>query len=146
MGVRIPETCWAVFKRQVINLRSCCIWLVDSVESMMMHRLASPKSIQSLIYQNKVYTFIQHIYNLYKVSTRLHVSAQLGHHQASHMNRFVWLQYILGSQTAYKDVIIVLSATWYIKVKTAAKTDAKNRSITKFSSLPRLLHRLAHIF
>jgi hypothetical protein len=27
-----PETCWAVFKWQVINLRSCCILLVDSVE------------------------------------------------------------------------------------------------------------------
>ena len=29
----MPETCWAVFKRQVINLRGCCILLVDSVES-----------------------------------------------------------------------------------------------------------------
>jgi hypothetical protein len=44
MGMRMPETCWAVFKRQVISLRSCCIWLVDSVESMMMHGLANPKS------------------------------------------------------------------------------------------------------
>jgi hypothetical protein len=25
MGVRTPETCWAVHKRKVINLRSCCI-------------------------------------------------------------------------------------------------------------------------
>ena len=32
MGMRMPETCWAVFKRQVISLRSCCILLVDSVE------------------------------------------------------------------------------------------------------------------
>jgi hypothetical protein len=31
MGVRTPETCWAVHtsKRQVINLRNCCICLVD---------------------------------------------------------------------------------------------------------------------
>jgi len=43
MGMRMPETCWAVFELQVINLRSCCICLVDSVESMMMHRLANPK-------------------------------------------------------------------------------------------------------
>ena len=35
MGMWMPETCWAVFKWQVINLRICCIWLVDSVESMM---------------------------------------------------------------------------------------------------------------
>jgi len=33
MGMRMPETCWAVFKRQVINLRNCCIWLVDSFEN-----------------------------------------------------------------------------------------------------------------
>jgi hypothetical protein len=31
MGMRMPETCWAVSKWQVINLRICCIWLVDSV-------------------------------------------------------------------------------------------------------------------
>ena len=29
MGVRMPETCWAVNKSQVINWRDCCIWLVD---------------------------------------------------------------------------------------------------------------------
>jgi hypothetical protein len=33
----------AVHKRQVINLRNCCIWLVDSVERMMMHGLANLK-------------------------------------------------------------------------------------------------------
>jgi hypothetical protein len=33
MGMRMPETCWDVFKRQAINLRSCCILLVDSDES-----------------------------------------------------------------------------------------------------------------
>ena len=32
MGMRMPETCWAVFKWQAINLRNCCIWLVDSFE------------------------------------------------------------------------------------------------------------------
>ena len=44
----MPETCWAVFKRQVINLRSCCILLVDSVESMMMHGLANPNCYHSV--------------------------------------------------------------------------------------------------
>ena len=29
MGVKTPETCWAVHKRQVINLRNCCIYLDD---------------------------------------------------------------------------------------------------------------------
>ena len=36
----------AVFKRQVVNLRSCCILLVDSVESVKMHGLANPKFIK----------------------------------------------------------------------------------------------------
>jgi len=30
MGMRMLEACWALFKRQVINLRNGCIWLVDS--------------------------------------------------------------------------------------------------------------------
>jgi hypothetical protein len=33
MGMRMPETCWAVSKQQAINLWSCCILLVDSVET-----------------------------------------------------------------------------------------------------------------
>ena len=32
MGMRMPETCWALFKRQAINLRDWCIWLVDLFE------------------------------------------------------------------------------------------------------------------
>ena len=32
MGVRTPETCWTVNKRQVINWRNCCIQLVDLFE------------------------------------------------------------------------------------------------------------------
>ena len=33
-----------VFKRQVINLRNCCIWLVDSFECIMTHGFANTKS------------------------------------------------------------------------------------------------------
>jgi hypothetical protein len=44
MGMRMPETCGAVFKRQVINLRSYRVLLVDSVEIMIMHGLANPKN------------------------------------------------------------------------------------------------------
>jgi hypothetical protein len=32
MGVKTPETCSAVNKRQVINWRNCCIWLVNLFE------------------------------------------------------------------------------------------------------------------
>jgi len=32
MGVRTLGTCLAVYKPQVINLRNCCIWLVDLFE------------------------------------------------------------------------------------------------------------------
>jgi hypothetical protein len=33
MGGMAPETFWATRKRQVINLRNCCILLVDLFES-----------------------------------------------------------------------------------------------------------------
>ena len=49
MGVRMPKTCWAVFKRQAINLRNWCIWLVDLFEYMMMHGVTNLKrNIRSL--------------------------------------------------------------------------------------------------
>jgi hypothetical protein len=44
-GTRMPETCWAVFKRRAINLRDWCIWLVDLFECMMMHGLTNPKHL-----------------------------------------------------------------------------------------------------
>jgi hypothetical protein len=44
MGVRTPETCWAVNKRQVKNWRNCCIWLVIYLKRcMMMHGLTNVK-------------------------------------------------------------------------------------------------------
>jgi hypothetical protein len=51
MGMRMPETCWAVSKRQVINLRNCCIWLVNSFECMIMHGLANPKFVTHCLIQ-----------------------------------------------------------------------------------------------
>jgi hypothetical protein len=36
MGMKMPEKCGVVSKRQVINLRSCRILLVDSVEKMLL--------------------------------------------------------------------------------------------------------------
>jgi len=43
-----------------------------------------------LLIYHKIYTFVQHIYNLLQSIHRLHVSALLDHHQALHMNRFLW--------------------------------------------------------
>ena len=43
MGMKMPETCWAVFKRRAINPRDWCIWLVDLFECMMMHAPTNPK-------------------------------------------------------------------------------------------------------
>jgi hypothetical protein len=44
MGMRMAETCGA-FRRQAINLRNCCVWLVDLFECMMMHGLTNPKGM-----------------------------------------------------------------------------------------------------
>jgi hypothetical protein len=45
MGMRMSETCRAVFKLQAINLRNCCIWLVDSFDCMMVHGLTNSQLI-----------------------------------------------------------------------------------------------------
>jgi hypothetical protein len=45
IGMNIPETCWSVFKRQAINLRDWCSWLVDLFEYMMMHGLTNHKRL-----------------------------------------------------------------------------------------------------
>ena len=60
MGKRMPETCWAVFKRRAINLRAYCIWLVDLFECMM-HGLTNLRLINSspsltLLYWQKFLT------------------------------------------------------------------------------------------
>ena len=51
MGMRKPKTCWAVSKRQVINLRRWGILLVDSVESMMTQGLANYYYSSLVLYQ-----------------------------------------------------------------------------------------------
>ena len=87
MGMRMPETCWAVSKWQVINLRICCIWLVDSVESMMMHGIPNTKKkplLQHFIayqinYNNEDIKHCQHDCCILYTLLRWHVSAQFGH-------------------------------------------------------------------
>jgi hypothetical protein len=49
MGMRMPETWWAVFNRRAIILRDWCIWLVDLFECMMMHGLTDPKSTDTYL-------------------------------------------------------------------------------------------------
>ena len=46
MGIRIPETCWAVFKQQAVRLRDWCKWLVDLFEYKKMHGLTNTKNTQ----------------------------------------------------------------------------------------------------
>ena len=57
-GMRMPETCWDVFKQQVINLWNWCICLVDSFECMMMHGLANPKFKGICLREGQLYQFL----------------------------------------------------------------------------------------
>jgi len=52
MGARMSETCWAVHvgKHQVINLRNCCIWLVDLFELFVQLQPPPPPHYQSCLY------------------------------------------------------------------------------------------------
>jgi len=45
--MRMAETCSTVFKRQAINLRDWCIWLVDLFEYMMTYGLTNPEFINA---------------------------------------------------------------------------------------------------
>jgi hypothetical protein len=36
-------------------MRSCCIWLVDSVESMMLHGLANPKNLETQVSDHEIH-------------------------------------------------------------------------------------------
>ena len=54
MGKRMPETCWAVFKRQAINLRDWCIWVVDLFEWNVLSATTSTMCIHScLLWETK---------------------------------------------------------------------------------------------
>jgi hypothetical protein len=50
MGGRMPETCWAVNKRQDNKVENCCIWLVIYLNcTVMMHGLTNLKFIMFLL-------------------------------------------------------------------------------------------------
>jgi len=50
MGMRMPEICWAVFKRQAVKRSDWYIWLVDLFEYMKMHGLTNPKFYNQYIW------------------------------------------------------------------------------------------------
>jgi hypothetical protein len=78
MGMRMPETCWIVFKRQVIKLRNWCIWLVDLFEYMMMHGLTNPKFVWLLyilsIRQGQPIGTCNYAFTTYEPTQSLHES------------------------------------------------------------------------
>jgi hypothetical protein len=80
---------------------------------------------------HKVYTFKQHIYNLLQSIHRLHVSAHLGHHQTLHMNRLVWLQYILQSQSFIKMLLKCCVLLNILNIKRMLKTDVEKTNVKK---------------
>ena len=71
MGMRMSETCWAVFKWQVINLRICCICLVDSVEIMMMQGFANPKSLSRFVWLKYRTQYCKALINSHQTIQRL---------------------------------------------------------------------------
>jgi hypothetical protein len=44
-SMKMLQTCSPVSKRQAINVRNCCMQLVDSFKCMIMHGLENPKFI-----------------------------------------------------------------------------------------------------
>jgi hypothetical protein len=56
MGMMMPETCWAVFKRQAINMKYWCIWLVDLFECIF---------LSSLLYRALLFQYLLYCSNSY---------------------------------------------------------------------------------
>jgi hypothetical protein len=90
MGMRMPETCWTIFKRQAINLRNCCIWLIDSFKCIMMHGLSNPQ------------------FKTLECSLTRRIFGPFYMHDAGSICRFytvasddVWLFYVIGFVTVY---------------------------------------------
>jgi len=73
MGMRMPETCWAVFKRQAINLRDWCIWLVDLFEYMMVHDLQTLNLHLSCLATISLLTYLWFIYSSSGMCSSLHL-------------------------------------------------------------------------
>jgi len=85
-----------------MNLRNCCNWLVDLVESMMMHGLANPKRLQwfSITYHldefkfqglpfNAVRTEVcKFICSLYSYTVNLSKWDQILKHCTAHINEY----------------------------------------------------------
>jgi hypothetical protein len=65
MGMRMSETCWAVFKRQAVNLVDWCSWLVDLFEYRRKYappkRLYQKNRLQYLIIPKKIYIKFLHL-------------------------------------------------------------------------------------
>ena len=59
MSVRTPETCWAVRKRQVINLGNCCISLVDLLGHVLSTLLWNVMSIRKIFSLQRDYCWCQ---------------------------------------------------------------------------------------
>jgi hypothetical protein len=55
MGEKIPETCWAVNKRQNNKLENFCIWLVIYLNCTMMHGLTNFKWEGKFLYHLHTY-------------------------------------------------------------------------------------------
>jgi len=59
MGVRTSEACWTVHKCQVINLRNCCIYLVDLFEFCVLSVVNRLKSLANTHLDDKICTEIR---------------------------------------------------------------------------------------
>jgi hypothetical protein len=69
MGVRMPETCWALHKCQVISLGNCCIMLVDLLEFIIMftphhYHVHTPPPVHILSQINSVHTLSKIYHNI----------------------------------------------------------------------------------
>ena len=108
MGMRMPETCWAVFKRRAINLRDWCIWLVDIFECMMVHGLTNPNVWSVSLKILRVITMLTVIsWETVWTDGRITNKDVLGNYSSLHIGR--------GITSSKAASHLCASGTWVIK-------------------------------
>jgi len=133
MGMRMPETCWAVFKWQVINLRSCCIWLVDSDESMMMHGLANPKFLNWLLCLSSKHSWSNNIGRFFPAVKQLWHEANLLHPSGPEVkNEWLYLQSLICLHGVFFSDLVIFRKEYKIWKNILVYKSQQDAEVTEF--------------
>jgi hypothetical protein len=117
MGMRMPETCWAVFERRAINLRDWCIWLVDLFECMMMHELTNSKFEYLVVFEYKRLSIAANMFRTPQGHGKMHLNKDTEYilwpwGYREHIHMWIRLYVVHTSNFYYERLRINLPPHW----------------------------------